>query len=372
MHFALDIGPVRQARTGVGTYCYHLLKHMLPLLEDVQVTGFASGMPGLALGEELGGRINVRRLPVPARLLYKAWDSFGVPAIDTLIPGLNLYHATNYVVPPAKRARRVVTVHDLAFLIEPAWCSPKIAGHFRAGIRRYCETADLVLACSHATKNDIVGLLEIDPAKVRVTHEAAADDLTPMPPEAARNHVADKLGITGRFLLFVGTLEPRKNLKTLLDAFEMLGADAGLRLVLVGGRGWSSERLYARLESEPLADRVIWKGYVPQADLSALYSAAEAFVFPSHYEGFGLPVLEAMTCGCPVVASNAASLPEVAGDGALLCDPGNAGAFRDAIGSILSDAALRASLVERGKAQARKFTWGACAAETVAAYRSLV
>ncbi|MBN2311557.1 MAG: glycosyltransferase family 4 protein, partial [Candidatus Hydrogenedentes bacterium] len=226
-------------------------------------------------------------------------------------------------------------------------------------------------ACSQSTARDIVRLLDVDPGKITVTYEAVDDEFLPVDPEAASALLAARYGIQRPFILFVGTLEPRKNLTALARAYTRLATDLPHALVLAGAPGWQWAELAAAIAQSPARDRIVLPGYVPRGDLPAFYSAADALAYPSRYEGFGLPVLEAMTCGCPVVTSNNSCLPEVAGDAALLVDAADEAGLESALRTVLEDAATRAALIERGRAQARAFSWQACAETTLGVYKGL-
>ncbi len=370
MRVGIDIGPIAGARTGVGNYCLSLLTHLLALGNDDRYWGFSSGRARVIGG--LRGLAGYRHIPVPTRALYAVWSTLGIPAVDTLLGGVEVYHATNFFLPPARRARRVLTIHDLAFLALPETCSPKIAGPFSRGIRRFATQADAILADSASTARDVVEILQVPPEKVTAAPLAADPAFQPVPKDEAARRVADGYGLTGPYLLFVGTLEPRKNLPTLLRALALLRSDMPHRLCLAGPEGWNSAEVFDTLRALRLEDRVFRPGFVAQADLPALYSAADAFVFPSLYEGFGLPVLEALSCGCPVVTANNSSLPEVTGDAALTCDARDATALAQSIRRILEDAALRESLVTRGLAHAKTFSWRRCAETTAGVYARVV
>ncbi len=209
-------------------------------------------------------------------------------------------------------------------------------------------------------------------AKITVTYEAASPAFAPQPPEAV-SAVRERYGLPARYLLSVGTIEPRKNLGRVLAAFEQLRAeDLVDALVIVGKKGWLYDDFFARLDRSPAKQAVIFPGWVADADLPAVYAGASALAFPSEFEGFGLPVLEAMACGAPVVCSNTSSLPEVAGDAALLVDPLDTDALTVALRRVLSERSLASALRRRGAAQAARFSWARTAQETVAVYEQIL
>ena len=368
MRVGIEITPLNNAPTGVGYYVRHLLEQLSKLPDPPEYACFASG---LRAPDTSGLAITHRRLPMPTRLLYMCWEKTGVPRVDRLLGGVDVYHAVNYVLPPVAKARRVLSIHDLCFLRHPEWASPKIVGPFRRTIRQHAHQADRVIACSESTKKEIVDLLELPENRIRVIYDAADNMFQPVEANRARQQVAQVLGISHPFFLFVGTLEPRKNLGGLLEAFSR--AKVPHHLVIAGGSGWKSSELRVQALSLSIEDKVHFTGYIhDRALFPALYSAATAFLFPSWYEGFGLPVLEAMACGCPVIASNTTSMPEVGGDAMLYAAPEDANAWTTAIQQAAEDESLRNDMRRKGLEQALKFSWRRCAEETMECYRSVL
>lgn len=370
MRVGLDISPITPDRTGIGTYCYNLLKHLVRLAPEVSFVGFRSGRSRPRTGD-LPSPMPVRYVPVPTRLLYATWECTRRPRVDRLLGGLDVFHATNYFLPPVESARRVLSIYDLSFLVRPELCSPKIVRPFSKGIRHFARDADAVIACSESTKQDIVRFLNVDAAKITVAPGAVDEGFTPVPREEAAALLARRYGIRTPFLLFVSTLEPRKNVDTLLRSFVRLVGEQPHCLVLVGPVGWKARGLFRTIEMLRLGPRVVRPGYVPPKDLPAFYSAADAFVLPTRYEGFGLPLLEAMHCGCPVVTSNNSAVPEVVGDAALQVDAEDIEGLASAISRVLVDDPLRERLSSLGRQQARRFSWMRTAEQVLKTYRSV-
>lgn len=377
MRIGIDITSLAGRRTGVGHYTYYLLKHLLRLTHDPgapkrEFIGFASGLSPVVLDDELD-EFPYRRLGIPTRLLYRLWSTFGAPKVDALLGGVDVFHATNYFLPPTQRARRVVTIHDLAVLTMPEVCSPKIRRVFGRNMRAFAADADAILTCSEATKGDIVRLLDVAPEKITVAHHGPNEDLAAMNREHAAQHIKERYEFEGPYILFVGTLEPRKNIPGLLRAFSAITGDIPHSLILAGGLGWQSIGLYETIAQLGLRERVRLTNYIDDiGDLAALHSAADAFVFPSLYEGFGLPLLDAMACGTPILAANNSAIPEVVGDAALLIDANDQDALAEAIKRMLGDEALRESLVAKGHERVRDFSWTKCAEKTMEAYTRVV
>ncbi len=370
MRIGFDIGPVTDAPTGVGRYAYQLLRHLVALDSGVAYRGFSVGTRAPAL-RELEAAVPSRHVRVPARMMYGIWNVLGAPRVDRLLGGVDVYHATNFYLPPTGSAKTVLTIHDLAFLAHPEWCSPKIVGVFTATVRRAAHRADAILACSESGKQDIVRLLEVPPEKVTAALEGVDETLAPVERGRAAAELERRYRIATPFLLFVSTLEPRKNVAGLVRAFAQVAAEIPHSLVLAGPIGWNAEPILEAIEDAGLGPRIVRPGYVPDSDLSLFYSAADAFVFPSRYEGFGLSVLEAMACGCPVITSNSSSLPEIAGDAAVYVDPDNEAGIATAVRDLVSDDDLRRRLSEQGLERAKQFSWTACAETVLGVYRRL-
>lgn len=368
MRIGIDIGPAVRRRTGVGAYCHHLVKHLHALNTGDVLVGFSSGAQAGVLAPD-APHIPRRHVHVPTRVLYAAWTLWRRPRVDKLLKGVDVFHATNYFLPPTARAARVVTIHDLAFLLRPELCSPKVVGPFSRGVARFVRDANAVLVYSESTRNDLIRLLGAPPEKITVAPLGVDDQFLPVDRDAAQARVREALHLTCPYILFVGTIEPRKNIETLLAAYAALAGSLEHRLVVAGAQGWKADRIPHLIRRYRIEDRVVFPGYVPQDVLPALYSAAELLVLPSHYEGFGLPLLEAMACGCPVVAADNSSMPEVVGDAGLLAPAEDASALAESIMRVLEDAPLRERMVRSGRKRAGNYTWRACAEATLGVYR---
>ncbi len=262
----------------------------------------------------------------------------------------------------------MVTVHDLAYLRLPDRLPTGRRRYFAALTRASVRRASRVLAVSESTKRDIVELLGVPPEQIAVTPLAADRSFRPVTGEALEVFLGEQ-GIVRPFVLSVGTLEPRKNLPTLLRAFARIAAEMPHDLVLAGPEGWMTDEIHETRRRLDLGDRLRFTGYVDAEALPAWYSAADLFVYPSLYEGFGLPPLEAMACGTPVITSDVSSLPEVVGDAGLTVPPTDEMALAEAMRRVLGDPAIGADLRKRGLERAKRFSWEQTAALTMAAYR---
>jgi glycosyltransferase involved in cell wall biosynthesis len=371
MTIYFDISAAVHRRAGLGRYAESLARALLPLLGD-ELAFFYNREDGI---EPLAGLEGVPAATV--NLGYKPWRMLvwlaqvGRIGFDSRVPGATLFHATEHLLLPLRRTPTVLTVHDLIFRRYPAHHKRLNRWFLNATMPLFCRRAGHIIAVSEQSKRDVIEAYGIPPDKITVIYEAADTRFCPQPAEIVAA-VRARYGLPDRYLLFVGTIEPRKNLGRVLAAFERLHAE-GLTdaLVIVGKRGWLYGDFFARLGQSPAKLAVIFPGFIPDADLPAVYAGSQALAFPSEFEGFGLPVLEAMACGTPVVCSNTSSLPEVAGDAALLVDPLDVDALTDALRRVLSDPALATELRDRGLAQAARFSWARAAQETLAVYRRL-
>jgi glycosyltransferase involved in cell wall biosynthesis len=292
------------------------------------------------------------------------WMQFVLPWILRRVRP-DLVHFTNYLAPLACPVPYVVSVHDMSLSLLPQYHTVKKRLLTSTLVPSVARAARMVLAPSESTRRDIVRLLGLDPARVRVVPYAPGPAFAPQPPDAQR--LARAYGVAEPYFVYVGTLEPRKNLTRALRAFATLAAALpDHRFVLAGQPGWHCDDVLAEVQAA--AGRVLLLGYVPEEDLPLLYSHAVAMVYPSLYEGFGLPVVEAMACGTPVITSRSSSLEEIARDAAALVDPLDERSIAEAMHAVATDPALRASLRTRGLARAASFTWARTARETAEVY----
>lgn len=372
MRVCIDVSPAVHQRGGMGRYA----RELVAALRRVDPGGAYVGLCDRACHALGVGRSDVGL--ATHGLGDRAWRLWslgshltGVPA-DARLPSADIFHATDNVLPRVARMRTVMTLHDLAFRVHPETHRRPNRWYLRVAMPRMLRAADAVIAVSQATARDAVRLYGVSEERLHVIPEGVEARFCPAPPgEQARVRAA--YGVSAPFLLHVGTIEPRKNLTTLLQAYHALRAQrSDVGLALVGRRGWLSEPFFRALRGLGLEGEVRLLGAVPDADLIALYSAAEVFVFPSLYEGFGLPVLEAMACGTPVVCADNSSLPEVAGDAALLVPATDVARLTAAIRRVLDDAALRRELRAKGLRRAAGFTWEHAAHETLCLYHHLL
>jgi glycosyltransferase involved in cell wall biosynthesis len=370
-------GKVLSARAGgIGTSAMNLVRSCIHVaatthtqLEFVIFTGPRTQLDGL---EGSNWRVDTRFHGVESsvlRLLFYIPQGLKAQRID-------VFHGFDHLGVPlfAKVGRYVATIHDMIPLLWPQWVTRKHRLVVSTAYRRLGRQADVIITPSEATKADVVRHMRLNPERIEVIPWGCEPRFQPMPDRDRFAALQQKYHLPERYILFVGTLEPRKNLTTLLRAFTMLRDERHgdeVKLVVAGRLGWLYTDVMITADTLALTNEVIFTGFVDDEDLPHLYRGAQLFVFPSLYEGFGLPILEAMASGVPVVTSNTASMPEVAGDAAILVNPHKPQALAEAMARVLAEAHLRQELTQKGLARARCFTWERTAQRTLEVYTAL-
>jgi glycosyltransferase involved in cell wall biosynthesis len=363
LRVAADVTPLLIPRTGIGVFVGEMLTHVARR-DDLQVTGYAvtwRGRDRLAAAlppnvRDADGPIG-RLIPMPARPLHRLWMRTDHPRIDHWIGRHDVVWGTNYVVPPTKARGQLVSVYDLTPIRFPELANEHTRT-FPGLIRRALRRGAWVHTMSEFVRDEIVEHFGAHPDRVRIV----PGGIRPTPPgDPSPGH---KLAGGDRYVLALGTVEPRKDLPTLVAAFDALAADdPDLRLVIAGADGWGAEALTTAVDDATYRERIVRLGWVEEADRPALMRGASVYAYPSVYEGFGIPPLEAMTAGVPVVATRTGSLPEVCGDGAELVPVGDADALSGALARVLGDDHHRGELVDRGHAVAARYSWTTASTE---------
>ncbi len=368
MRIAIDATSIPRLMAGAGVYTDNLIRALARVDSENEYVIFAKTVAFDALARERPS-FRVVHAGGSSRLTRLVWEQFVLPW-QLRAQRIDVLHSPHHTTPMLPtRCPRVVTFHDLTFFILPERYPRRRVLYFRSISWAAAKAATMLICPSSAVRDDIVRILHVPSERVRPIAEAAAPAFRVIKEKAAVNNVRLKYLLPDKYVLSVGSLEPGKNRATLLKAFAEL-RDRGLEhsLVITGQRAWKYGSDFHLAEELGLKGRVVFTGYIAPEDMPALYNGADLFVFPSLYEGFGLPVVEAMACGVPVVASNVSSIPEVAGDAASLVDPYDRDALCDAMERILKDPGLHAVLRRRGLERAATFSWEKAAREHIAVY----
>lgn len=373
MNIGIDIRVLaRGARTGVEEYAINLLSEILPLDKSVNYKLFYNAYrkvelnyPWLALDN-----VYLKSYKIPNRFFFIGARYLDRPKIDKLLGGVDVYFNPHFFVAPLSRScRKVITFHDLSFEHHPEFFSKRkrLWQKLLMNTKKEAEKADKIIAVSNSTKEDLINLYGIDSDKIEVVYSGVAKRFKPVNNEQQiTNSVKEKYNLPDKFILYFGTIEPRKNIVGIIEAFELLKSDKSLKLVIAGAKGWLYGDIFKAAKNSKRSQDIFFTGFVDNEDKPFLYNLAELFVYPSFFEGFGFPPLEAMACGLPTIVSCNSSLPEVVGKAALMIDPANIDELAWAIEIALTDNELRKRLIEAGIKRAKKFSWQKCAEKTLA------
>ena len=375
LNICLDISPMIHRKAGLGSYVSNLARQLLAIDSNNNYSLFHYGSQTPALVPSELNSLPRKQVPCGARrwrLTVAARHLSGLN-MDQSFKGVDVFHATEHLLPPFGTIRTVFTFHDAIYALFPQYHLPLNRLFLGLMMPRFLRQANAIIAVSECSKRDAMRLYSVDPARIHVIYEGVDPAFRPLDDSNELARVREKYGLPPRFILYFSTIEPRKNLKTLLDAFNtLLTRDRTIPdLVIAGRKGWLYEPVFAQVRLLGLESRVHFTDWVAPEDAPGLVNAAGLFAYPSLYEGFGLAPLEAMACGTPVICSNAASLPEVVGDAAILIDPRDVGGLAGALERVLSDSALSHELRAKGIAQAAKFSWERTARETLRVYESI-
>ena len=375
MRIGLDGFPLLVPLTGVGHYTFELARALALLAPSDQFELVAPGPFPDSIIEDirLNCPDNLRAVNAEANSIRRRrWWAVGLP-LYLRKASLDLFHGTNYEVPLWSKRRSVLTIHDLSILLHADTHRADLARRARRRLPVMARSATRIITATESVRREICEHLHVKANRVTVTPYAPRSGFQAVP-AAQANQTKLRLGIEDEFILFVGTVEPRKNLLTLVRTFDQILRQTSRRpqLVVVGAEGWLMDELFAFIKQSSIGDRLLITGYLDDDDLRALYSSCTVFVYPSIYEGFGLPPLEAMACGAPVIASNIATFRETLGSAAQLVEPNDVEALARSIVEILDDEDRRRALSRRGLEQAAKFSWERTARLTLEVYRGVL
>ncbi|HEV8038395.1 MAG TPA: glycosyltransferase family 1 protein [Bryobacteraceae bacterium] len=358
MRILIDATPVLLRSAGVKTYTYHWIQHLWHYAGNEQVLTFPPLNKLAALNHE-ASMLSPARTYSQLGLVYLANLQGSLPLLNWMTPKIDVFHASNMVRNPPGKAMLTATIHDLTSRLMPELHTAANIQADQGFAEKVLKRAAGVIAVSENTRQDAVRLLGLDPGKVHAIHSGVPEVYFGAQPRPSERP----------YIFYLGTIEPRKNIDTLLDAWQNTCLRDDFDLVIAGASGWGSAKTLARLASRPPGVRYL--GYVPEDELPGLTAGATAFVYPSLYEGFGFPVAQAMAAGVPVITSNTSCLPEIAGDGALLVDPLSPAEIQAAIEKLLTSPTLQQQLRIRALARAQEYRWEVCAKKSLEFFRGL-
>jgi len=375
MRIAFDYTAGIRQRAGVGNYVRNLVTAMLQQDTRNEYTFLTSGRPTRERPFPQAQNVRGRSIFIPDRYLNIIWYRWRLPLYATYFSGhADLFHGPDFALPPSgKRLRKVVTVHDLAFLDYPEYAVPELASYLMKIVPEALAAADVVCTVSDEVSRTLIKHFHTPPAKLVVIPNGVNSYFRRITDPVLLNATRHKYGLKHPLVLAVGTLEPRKNHAGLIRAFYKAQKEkhGPAMLALAGGKGWLYEETEQLVQELHLEKNVCFLGRVSEHELITLYSLADVFAYPSFAEGFGVPPLEAMACGAPVITSNTTALPDVVGDAALLVDPRDPGALAQALNRIIGDTALQEDLRQKGYQRAKQFTWAEAARKQLSVYQRL-
>jgi glycosyltransferase involved in cell wall biosynthesis len=381
----IDTTPIGYRPTGVAFYIINLISALNILQEEENFKLEVVYQPSFKnwilnnrnIPECLERNFSLTFLPLPVRitnLILKLNFRSSLSYFEKYFGYPNILHGTNFSVYPCKHSLKVMTIYDLTFIKYQNY-TDSVVKNYLEKVQRCLHWTDLVLTISESSKKDIIDYLQVNPEKIYVTPLASQYSSNYLPketPQELKHHTS--YDFSKPYLLFVSTIEPRKNINAIISAFNFLKKRYKIehQLVLIGKKGWNYEPIFTAIENSPWKNEIHHLDYLSNELVALFYSKADVFLYPSHYEGFGLPVLEAMTLGTPVITSNTSSIPEVTGNAAILIDPDDYNQLAEAILQVISNSQLRQNLINKGKIRADLFSWERTAKETLKAYRSII
>ncbi len=369
MKVCIDIQSAVTQRAGVGRYTREIVQHLASAAPDdrflLPYFDFRNDASPIDVP-------NAEMRPIrwcPGRIAQLAWKTIQWPPYDMFSGNADVYHFPNFIIPPLRNKKSVVTIHDMSFVPYPHFAEGRNVRYLNAHIKNTVKRADAIITVSHFSAREICTYLGVPEERVFAIHHGISDTFA-RPGEEETARVLTECKLDRPYLLTVGTIEPRKNIPLLIDIFEKL-EDFDGDLVIAGGLGWKYEPIMERIKNSPRAESIRCPGYTADEQLPALYAGASAFMVTSYYEGFGFPPVEAMACGTPVISSTGGSLAEVLGEGAVLVDSTSSEAWLDPVRKVLGDSSFREELITRGFKKAAGYRWAQAAAKTMDVYRQV-
>ena len=374
MRIGIDVTSAITQGGGIGRYTRELIRALVAVDQDNEYRFFSAkpiAKPPVENPVPQASNCTYHPSRFNERWLYRLWYRAQLPIPVQWTTGkLDLFHSPDFVLPPTSgKIPTLLTVHDLSFVFFPDVYPKPLVSYLNQVVPRSVNKATHILADSQATKDDLIGVYQVAQEKITVLYSGADERFQPVTDKAKIRAVRQKYNLADTpYILSVGTVQPRKNYQMLIRAFAPVAQHQPHDLIISGGKGWLYDEMMAEVERQGLNGRVHFIGFVDDEDLPTLYSEATLFVMPSIYEGFGIPILEAMGCGTPVISSNVSSLPEVTGDTSVLLPPDNQLAWTDTIENLLQNRAQREALVKLGFDQAKQFSWQKSAKQLLQIY----
>lgn len=369
----------RGTKTGIEEYTEKLLSNMLGLNTDIRFRLFYNGYKKVKLSYDFLNLPNVKLMEfsLPNRFLDVSSKLAELPKIDKLLGGIDVMFSPHiFLSSLSNKCKSVVTFHDLSFEKYPEFYSKsKSYWHFSMDPKKQAKRASRIITASQSTKSDLISLYGIDTEKIKVIYSGTEQLEREDWKDERKKSVKKKYNLPDEYILYLGTLEPRKNIIGLIKAFELFKnrtqnnklRPTSHKLVIAGSKGWLYREIFDRIEKSPVKHDIVLTGFIEEIDKKYIYKLADLFVYPSFYEGFGFPPLEAMSFGVPVITSNVSSLPEAVGDSAIMVDPYDLDELSGAVEEVLTDKKLKNFLIEKGFERIKKFSWQNCARETLKA-----
>lgn len=375
MKIGVDIRTINKPKSGVGYYVTNLVREFQNIDTTNEYFMISNNNSYELEFKKLDNFVNFKTwVSNENHIVGDLWESFYLPRL-LLNKGVDVFHGPAFMIPLRSTGfRTVVSIHDVVAFTRPETVPRKYALYMKLLLRQVVRKVDKIIAPSISTKNDLVKYLYTPEEKIHVIYDAVSPKYCPTAPGYDREEIKRKFGIRNKYIFFAGNLEPRKNLIRLMEAFSMIRSKLGedYQLVICGKKGWLYKNILQTYERLRMNNDIVLTNYVGEKDLLNLYRSADIFAFPTLYEGFGFPPLEAMGCGVPVIASNVSSLPEIVGDAALMVDPLNTREISEAILTLTRSESLRNELKEKGLRQSARFSWEDTARKTLDVYASVL
>lgn len=359
MKIGIDARCLCESRySGISEYTHNLVKHLLKLDNQNEYLLFYNAAKKTRTPDITGSNVTHKPFHYPNKFFNLALRFTKFTSLDQLLGGVDVFLTPTFLFTNiSNKTKKVLVIHDLSFELYPEFFTLKSRlWHTLINPQQVAQQSDHIIAISENTKRDVVRIYGVDPEKVSVVYNGVGDEYFEEITEAQKEKVRAKYKLPKKYIFSLGNLEPRKNVASVIKAFEKI-KDQEVELLIGGGQAWKYQKMYKEWENSPIKNRIRFLGYVDAEDKPALFNQALAFVYPSIYEGFGLPPLEAMACGTPVISSFTSSLVESVGNAGLLVDPNNIAEIRAALDAVIADEGLRQKLSEQGIAHARKFRW---------------